>query len=152
MLAIFSFLCVHSLKIIIFIFSKCVSNGELKNFAKPRDLILDQNSIFYEMTKSLNDYDKHKIFAIVNKNTLDLDKSIVVTNTDAAEDDDVFNGDDESDKISEQVNLFQTHTNYGAIFTENKISKEIIDSNNIIMQKFNCLKNSEIKNIKNIRF
>ena len=135
----------------IFFFCKCVSNGELKNFAKPRDLILDQNSIFYEMTKSLNDYDKHKIFAIVNKNTVDLDKSIVVTNTDAADDDDVFNGDDESDK-SEQVNLFQTHTNYGAIlFTENKISKEIIDSNNI-MQKFNCLKNSEIKNIKNIRF
>lgn len=106
------------------------------------------------MTKSLNDYDKHKVFATVNKNTVDLDKSIVVTNTfDPTDDDDVFNGDDESDKISERVNLFQTHANYGAtIFTENKISKEIIDSNNVIMQKFNCLKNSEIKNIKNIRF
>lgn len=103
------------------------------------------------MTKRLTQNEKQNIFAKVNKNAQDLDKSILCSSQ-IIEDDDVCNGDDEFE-INENLSILRSHINYGATFSEEALNgknRRVFNESIELAQKFPGL--NDEKSSKNNRF
>ena len=48
---------------------KCLSEGEIKNFGKPVELLVDESSILYELTNKLSKHEKQTLFDIISQNS-----------------------------------------------------------------------------------
>lgn len=46
----------------------CLSEGKIKNFGKPIDLLMDESTVLFELTKKLSRSERQTLFDIVNKN------------------------------------------------------------------------------------
>ncbi len=121
---------------------KCLSEGELKNFAKPHILLYDQVSVLYELTEKLSASEKQIIYEIVNKSIEKDERQQLIglfdeVPVEAFSQEELhatafsFNDDDydaenftakkKNEEISiEKKSIFQSHINYGATFDENK--------------------------------
>lgn len=80
----------------------CLGEGEIKNFGKPVDLLVDETSVLYELTNKLTKNEKHILFDIINRNELN---------------------EKEKKKSNENINQFEetdskSHVNHAAILEE----------------------------------
>jgi len=46
-----------------------LSEGEIKNFGKPIDLLMDETSVLYELTKKLSSSERKTLIDIATKNS-----------------------------------------------------------------------------------
>ncbi len=56
------------MKIVFILKFQCLGEGEIKNFGKPSDLLNDENSVLFELTKKLSKSERQTLLDIINQN------------------------------------------------------------------------------------
>ncbi len=94
-----------------------MSEGEIKNFGKPIDLLLDETSVLYELTRKLSKQEKQTLFTIINQNNLNNLKSLEASHVSKIQMENVIVDKDSS---SVETNLSNSYVNQGQTIAEDE--------------------------------
>jgi hypothetical protein len=92
-----------------------LSEGEIKNFGKPIDLLLDETTVLYELTKKLSKQEKQTLFTIINQNKLN--KSLEASHVSKIQMENIIVDKDSS---SVETNLSNSYVNQGQTIAEDE--------------------------------
>ncbi len=92
-----------------------MSEGEIKNFGKPIDLLLDETTVLYELTKKLSKQEKQTLFTIINQNKLN--KSLEASHVSKIQMENIIVDKDSS---SVETNLSNSYVNQGQTIAEDE--------------------------------
>lgn len=87
-----------------------MSQGEVKNFGKPINLLMDETTILYELTEKLSKSEKQTLFNIISQNEFNRLKKIELNYKSTIDTENVL--------VEKKVEESGTHTNLGLVEDE----------------------------------